>query len=73
MPFIPPPGGAGNTSLPYWLNPVVSIGILSLGILYYGVFFLLLPWAFGLALRPATIELSDGSHVTRYRLKKLDN
>ncbi|KAB8229493.1 amino acid/polyamine transporter I [Aspergillus alliaceus] len=71
MPFIPPPNGKGNTNLPYWLSPVVALGILSLGIIYYFLRFVLFPWVFRYALQPVAVELSDGSQVTRYRIRKI--
>ncbi|KAJ5985793.1 hypothetical protein N7522_012989 [Penicillium canescens] len=64
MPFVPPPNGKGNTSLPYWLSPVVALAILALGIIYYVGRFVLLPWIFGYQLGFATVDLSDGSQVS---------
>lgn len=71
MPFIPPPNGKGSTNLPYWLSPVVALAILSLGIVYYLLRFILFPWVFGYTLQPVAVELSDGSQVTRYRIQKI--
>lgn len=68
MPFVPPPNGKGNTSLPYWLSPVVALAILALGIIYYVVRFVLLPWIFGYKLDLVTVDLSDGSQVSRYQI-----
>jgi hypothetical protein len=68
MPFVPPPNGKGNTSLPYWLSPVVAVAILALGIIYYVGRFVLLPWIFGYQLDFATVDLSDGSQVSRYQI-----
>lgn len=69
MPFVRPPGGKGNTNLPYWLSPVVALSILSLGVIYYTIRFVALPWAFGYRLDAVAVELSDGSSVTRYRAR----
>ncbi|PLB44089.1 amino acid transporter [Aspergillus steynii IBT 23096] len=69
MPFIPPQGDSETSNLPYWLSPVVALGILGLGFIYYVVPFVLMPLLFGYKLRPTAVELSDGSHVTRYRRK----
>ncbi|KAL3425200.1 amino acid transporter [Phlyctema vagabunda] len=71
MPFVRPPNGKGNTSLPYWLSSVVPLGILSLGIIYYLVRFVALPKAFGYTLVTRQEELSDGSTVSRYRRVKV--
>jgi hypothetical protein len=68
MPFVPPPNGKGNTSLPYWLSPVVALAILALGIIYYVIRFVLLPWIFGYKLDLVTVDLSDGSQVSRYQI-----
>ncbi len=67
MPFVRPPGGKGNTSLPYWLSSVVALGILSLGIVYYAVRFVITPWIFGYRHEKIQVGLSDGSTVTRFR------
>ncbi|KZF19186.1 methionine permease [Xylona heveae TC161] len=70
MPFVRPPNGKGSTSLPYWLSPVVALAILSLGIIYYLIRFILLPWIFGYKLRLTAVQLRDGSQVSRYKIVK---
>lgn len=70
MPFVPPPNGKGSTSLPYWLSPVVALGILALGVVHYLTRFVLLPWVFGYRLELAAVKLSDGSKVSRYKMRK---
>lgn len=67
MPFVRPPGGKGNTSLPHWLSSVVPLAILALGIVYYFVRFVLLPLVLRYKLQTVEQELSDGSTVTRFR------
>ncbi|EME88719.1 uncharacterized protein MYCFIDRAFT_185287 [Pseudocercospora fijiensis CIRAD86] len=42
-PFLPPQDGKGDTSLPYWLYPVVGIMILVSGAIYWAVRYRLLP------------------------------
>ncbi|OKO93358.1 High-affinity methionine permease [Penicillium subrubescens] len=71
MPFVPPVNGKGSTSLPYWLSPVVSLAILALGVIYYVGRFILLPWAFGYELDLVAVGLSDGSRVSRYKVRKV--
>lgn len=72
MPFIYPPGGKGSSpSLPYWLSPVVALAILSLGVIYYGIRWIILPWIFGYETYPIAVELSDGSAVTIYQWRKV--
>ncbi|KAF4975939.1 hypothetical protein FZEAL_7333 [Fusarium zealandicum] len=72
MPFIRPPNGQGNTSLPYWLSPFVSVAIMALGIVYYVARFVLAPWVFGYRNERIQQELSDGSKITRFRRGKLE-
>ena len=71
MPFVPPVNGKGATSLPYWLSPVVSLSILALGVIYYVGRFVLLPGGFGYELDLVALGLSDGSRVSRYKIRKL--
>lgn len=70
MPFIPPHSGSGSTSLPYYLSPVVALGILALGVMYYLLRFVVLPWVFGYKLELRRVLLSDGSRVSRYKMKR---
>lgn len=42
-PFLRPPGGKGDTSLPYWLYCVVGIAILISGALYWAVRYKIIP------------------------------
>ncbi|KAH7309206.1 amino acid transporter [Stachybotrys elegans] len=67
MPLVRPPGGKGSTSLPYWLTSVVALAILSLGIVYYVLRFVLVPRIFGYRHVTWQKELSDGSTVTRFK------
>ncbi|KAI8662617.1 hypothetical protein LRP88_06830 [Fusarium phalaenopsidis] len=67
MPFIRPPSGKGNTSLPYWLSPFVAVMILLLGIIYYVLRFVLSPLVFGYKHEQIQQDLSDGSKITRFR------
>jgi hypothetical protein len=70
MPFVRPPDGKGNTSLPYWLSSVVALAILSLGIAYYALRFVIVPRVFGYRHETLQKELSDGSAVTRFKIVK---
>ncbi|KAL5045548.1 amino acid permease-domain-containing protein [Aspergillus fruticulosus] len=62
-PFIRPPGGKGDTILPYWLYPVVGIAVLVAGIVYWAVWQVLLPWVGGYKLVPEYVVLKDGTTV----------
>ncbi|OJK00420.1 hypothetical protein ASPACDRAFT_28020 [Aspergillus aculeatus ATCC 16872] len=68
MPFVPP--NSSTSSIPYWLSPVVALGILGLGVVYYLLRFVVLPWLFGYSLHPVTKDLTDGSQVTRFLMLK---
>ncbi|KAJ5578205.1 uncharacterized protein N7459_007169 [Penicillium hispanicum] len=64
MPFIPP-NGDSDSSLPYYLSPVVALAILTLGVIYYVARFVLFPWVFNYELDLVAVDLSDGSQVSR--------
>ncbi|OJJ55215.1 hypothetical protein ASPSYDRAFT_184836 [Aspergillus sydowii CBS 593.65] len=69
-PFIRPPGGKGDTSLPYWLYPVVGIAVLFAGVVYWGVWQVLLPWVGNYTLQPEHVVLKDGTTVAVYQKKR---
>lgn len=69
MPFIPP---TSPPNLPYYLSPVVSLAILALGVIYYYGRWVILPWVFGYKLELVAVGLSDGSQVSRYKIKKAE-
>ena len=66
-PFIRPPEGKGDTSLPYWLYPIVGIAVLLAGVVYWGIWQLLLPWLGGYRLVPEHQVLKDGTTVAVYK------
>lgn len=70
MPFIPPTDGDSGSSLPYYLSPVVALAILALGVIYYVARFVLFPWVFNYKLELVAVGLSDGSQVSRYKIRK---
>jgi amino acid transporter len=69
-PFIPPPGGKGDTSLPYWLYPVVGIAVLLSGIAYWALWQKILPAIGKYTLVPVHEQASDGTTVVVYRRVK---
>jgi hypothetical protein len=71
MPFVPPANGKGSTSLPYRLSPTASLAILALGVIYYVGRFILLPWVFSYELDLVAVGLSDGSRVSRYKIREV--
>ncbi|GME32137.1 Amino acid/polyamine transporter I [Neofusicoccum parvum] len=66
-PFLRPPGGKGDTSLPYWLYPIVGIVILLGGVVYWAVWWKFLPWYRKYTLVPEHERLSDGTRVVVYK------
>lgn len=69
-PFTRPPGGKGDTSLPYWLYPVVGIAVLACGVLYWFVWWVLMPKLGGYGLVKEPTQLADGTVVMEYRRVK---
>ena len=69
-PFLRPPGGKGDTSLPYWLYAVVGIAILAASIVYWFVWWVLLPRLGRYTLEPRHETLKDGTHVVVYKSVK---
>ncbi|KAI5293943.1 hypothetical protein KEM52_004972 [Ascosphaera acerosa] len=65
-PWIPPPNGVGDTTLPYWLYPLVGVSMLSAGLSYWVFWRVLLPWYGGYELQPRHTSLADGTVVVKY-------
>ncbi|KAK8245332.1 high affinity methionine permease [Phyllosticta capitalensis] len=66
-PFLRPPGGKGDTSLPYWLYPIVGIAVLCSAVVYWAVWRKVLPWLGRYSLEPVHEKLKDGTRVVVYR------
>ena len=62
-PFLRPPGGKGDTSQPYWAYPLVGIGVMVSGLVYYVVLVHILPRIGNYSLKHEKIVLADGTHV----------
>ena len=65
-PFLRPPGGKGDTSLPYWLYPIVGIVILVGGVVYWAIWYEVLPRLGRYRLVPKKNTLADGTIVTTF-------
>ncbi|OPB41247.1 Amino acid transporter [Trichoderma guizhouense] len=65
-PFLRPPGGKGDTSLPYWLYAVVGISILAASVVYWLVWWVAAPKLGGYKLVPHNEPLKDGTNVIVY-------
>lgn len=72
-PFIHPPGGVGDTSLPYYLSSVIGIVILVAAALYWLGWRQILPVIGKYSLRPVHEKLSDGTAVVVWQKVKKEN
>jgi amino acid transporter len=69
-PFLRPPGGKGDTSLPYWLSSAVGIIVLVGGAVWWLVWRKLLPYLGKYQLKPEQEKLQDGTTVVVYKKVK---
>ncbi|KAI1413048.1 high affinity methionine permease [Hypoxylon sp. FL1857] len=65
-PFLYPPGGKGDTSLPYWLYPIVGIAVLVAGVVYWAFWWKVLPKIGRYSFQERKVELKDGTIVTTF-------
>jgi amino acid transporter len=70
-PFLRPPGGKGDTSLPYWLYPIVGIAVLASGVVYWFLWRVALPKLGRYVLREEKTTLYDGTVVTVFNREKI--
>ncbi|KAE8215132.1 hypothetical protein CF327_g1552 [Tilletia walkeri] len=66
VPFISPPGGKGDTTLPYWLAPVIGIAVLGSGIVGWFVWMVVLPRLFRFEYEKQRNVLPDGTVYFKY-------
>ncbi|KAI5795328.1 amino acid/polyamine transporter I [Peziza echinospora] len=69
VPFIPP--NEDTTSYPYYIFPVVGVGVLILGGIYWAIWTKLLPKIGGYKIVSERKILEDGAEVVRYRKVKV--
>ncbi|KAI9687113.1 MAG: hypothetical protein M1822_002524 [Bathelium mastoideum] len=69
-PFLRPPGGKGDTSLPYWLYPIIGIVVLLGSVVYWAVWRKVLPALGRYELVPRKDSLPDGTIVTVFERVK---
>lgn len=69
VPFIPPEDN--TTSYPYYVFPVVGVGVLVFGAIYWAVWTKLLPFIGGYKVISERVISEDGSEVVRYKKVKL--
>ncbi|QKX60187.1 uncharacterized protein TRUGW13939_07330 [Talaromyces rugulosus] len=66
-PFLRPPGGKGDTSLPYYLYAVVGIALLAASVVYWFVWWVAAPAVGKYKLEPRREYLKDGTAVVVYK------
>ncbi|KUJ19016.1 amino acid transporter [Mollisia scopiformis] len=71
-PFLRPPGGKGDTSLPYWLYPIVGLVVLVLGGVYWFLWRVVWPKLGKFTWVESKAVLRDGTVVTEWEKKKLE-
>lgn len=69
VPFIPP--NESSTTYPYYVFPVVGVGVLVLGMAYWVFWTQILPRLGGYKVMSERRVLEDGSEVVRYIKVKL--
>ncbi|THH00445.1 hypothetical protein EW026_g2089 [Hermanssonia centrifuga] len=73
-PFLRPANGKGDTPpLPYYLYCLVGIGVMFAGVLYWAAWRILLPKVFGYELVPRKETLQDGTVITLFSRKKIQD
>jgi hypothetical protein len=70
-PFLRPPGGKGDTSLPYWLYPIVGITVLVVGGTWWLVWRVVWPELGKFEWVETKASLRDGTVVTEFEKRKV--
>jgi len=70
-PFLRPPGGKGDTSLPYWLYPIVGITVLVVGGTWWLVWRVVWPKLGKFEWVETKASLRDGTVVTGFKKRKV--
>lgn len=66
VPFIPPTGNWDADGYPYYVFPIVGVGVLLLGVAYWVVWTKVLPKIGGYRVVAERTVLDDGGEVVRY-------
>lgn len=66
VPFIPPNGSWDAAGYPYYIFPVVGVGVLVLGGVYWTIWTKVLPAIGGYQIRLERTATEDGNEVLRY-------
>ena len=73
-PFIPPKDGRGDTALPYWAAPLVSVIILGTGVLYWAIWQVAMPKLGGFIwIRKAVTAERDEEMVSVWVRKRVED
>ena len=62
-PFVQPQGGKGDTSLPYWLSSVIGTVVVFSGVLYWLVWWVILPLVGRYEWTARESQLRDGTVI----------
>ncbi|EFX06011.1 high affinity methionine permease [Grosmannia clavigera kw1407] len=73
VPFWPPAPGWDPEGYPYYIFPVVGVGVLVLGAVYWLVWTQIGPWLGSYRLEPEHVRGDDGITVVRYKRVKKDD
>ncbi|KAK6523422.1 hypothetical protein TWF281_001404 [Arthrobotrys megalospora] len=71
VPFIPPEGGSNQDGYPYYVFPIVGVGVLILGGVYWALWTKVWPKIGGYRIVADRHLLPDGEEVVRYRKVKV--
>jgi len=72
-PFIRPDGGKGDTSLPYFLYPIVGIVVLLAAVFAWAVWWIAMPKIGGFQWKTKKVEIDHGTVVTQFYSEKKFN
>ena len=69
-PFLRPPGGKGDTSLPYYLASLIGLVVLAASVGFWAIWRVVLPFVGRYRLEPTRETLKDGTVVVVYKRVK---
>ena len=69
-PFLYPPGGKGDTNLPYWLSSVIGIVVLTAGVTWWAGWRIVIPWLGRFRWVEGKGMLADGTVVVQFQKAK---
>lgn len=70
-PFLYPLGGKGDTSLPYWLSLVIGMVVLVAGVIYWFIWWVLLPRIGKFEYVERKTKLNDGTVMVQFHKEQI--